>query len=418
MLANEEISDGNVPFHSIGVELLNRRTNRVVQLVNNVDPKTSLDGKRQWYNLEFVQPLYLRGVVIHASGYESWHEVEFEVFHIDGTVHIQSIKFNAGVSELALGKLASGFRFRPSERFSMVSSPKINRIVLIGLSLEEFHSYEWVVKDFEESKRLLAEREKAFEEKREQIASLEKTKAALDSEIGKSRSESEGFALKIAEFQVQSDNLKLQIINETSAVERLIAERNETLDAAMTASSALKRLKDELKMFPSEIAPFVEQGNKTIWWYLSIASPFALIIGIVLFVLFSGAADLTQLYKEQQEIDVWTIFLTRLPFVFLCVAMLEICGYIVGRLVFEIIKINRQRLNLSKISIIAKDVVDAASQSAPGLTDSQIVETEMRLKMEMLREHIKDYVGPEFEYKGTLLTSVVTAIVEKVGSSK
>ena len=82
---------------------------------------------------------------------------------------------------------------------------------------------------------------------------------------------------------------------------------------------------------------------------------------MVLWSLFSSAIDLTQLWRIEDDVNVWTIFLTRIPFVLVAIALVEACGFIVGRLIFEIVKINRQRLEFSKLSIIAKDVVLASS---------------------------------------------------------
>ncbi len=73
---------------------------------------------------------------------------------------------------------------------------------------------------------------------------------------------------------------------------------------------------------------------------LPLSLPFALVFFVILWSLFSSAIDLTQLWKNEDGIDIWTIFLTRLPFVIVAFALIEAAGFVVGRLVFEIIKIN------------------------------------------------------------------------------
>lgn len=412
-----EIDKEAAPFHEVSIELVSKRSNKVTQLVGNNDPNVYVDGKRQWYQIDFVQPIFLRGVQISATGYESWHEIEFEIIHIDGTTHIQSIRFDSGVSSLALGKLVSGLRFRPSERFSLLSSPKIHKILLLGLTLEEFHAYEWAVKSYENDLADLRARESAFEELKEQVTTLETKKASIESEIGKSRAELEILNSKLTEMKqsISASTEKLTSVQES--IRTYSGEREEVFEELVSSAKELETLKGELKIFPSQIAGFVEEGNRTIRWYLGLSVPFSLIIIFVAYSLFFSAVDLTQLYKAEPNLDIWSVFLTRLPFVLVSLAILEVCGYIVGRLIFEIVKVNRQRLNLSKLSIVARDVSSAASHGLDFSKD-ELYEREVKLKMELLREHIKEYIGQEFEYKGTLLSSVVSSVVERARTKK
>ena len=64
----------------------------------------------------------------------------------------------------------------------------------------------------------------------------------------------------------------------------------------------------------------------------------------------------------------------------------------------ELIKINRQRLNLTKISIIAKDVSASAEQGLD-LTSEQIYRLRTESKMSLLREHLKEYISSDVEQK-------------------
>lgn len=166
-------------------------------------------------------------------------------------------------------------------------------------------------------------------------------------------------------------------------------------------------------MFPSEIAGFVKEGNRNIIWYVVLSLPFIFVIYVVLHALFSSAIDLTQLWRKEEGVDIWTVFLTRIPFVIVALAILEVCGYIAGRLIFEIIKINRQRLSLSKLSIIAKDVSTASANNLE-MSDEELYQKETELKMQLLREHMKEYVGEDFSYKGTVIQSAIAAMVWKL----
>jgi hypothetical protein len=174
-----------------------------------------------------------------------------------------------------------------------------------------------------------------------------------------------------------------------------------------------KELVRELRLFPSEIAGFVKEGNRSIIWYTCLGLPFVVVLLLVLNKLFSNAVDLTQLYKSEADIDVWTVFLTRIPFVLVAITLIEVCGFVVGRLVFEVIRINRQRIEFAKLSIIAKDVSTASAVGLDEMSESDIHERETKLKMELLREHMKNFVGTEFEYKGTGLVAAIRGVAER-----
>ena len=126
---------------------------------------------------------------------------------------------------------------------------------------------------------------------------------------------------------------------------------------------------------------------------------------------------MTQVWRLDEGVDVWTVFLTRLPFVVVALAVIEACSSVVGRLVFEIVRINRQRTEFAKLSIIAKDV-STASADVSELPEEQVFEQETKLKMQLLREHMKSYHGKEFEYKGSALISALVGVAERLSSGR
>ena len=103
--------------------------------------------------------------------------------------------------------------------------------------------------------------------------------------------------------------------------------------------------------------------------------------------------------------------------VLVAVTLIEACAYVVGRLVFEVVRINRQRLDFAKLSIIAKDV-SAASARSTALTDGEVFDLETKLKMELLREHMKNYTGAEFEYKGSAIISALIGVADRLSGKK
>lgn len=148
-----------------------------------------------------------------------------------------------------------------------------------------------------------------------------------------------------------------------------------------------------------------------------IGTPFAAVFFVILWSLFSSSIDLTQLWRNEVDVDIWTIFLTRIPFVLVAVALIEACGFIVGRLIFEIVKINRQRLEFSKLSIVAKDVVTASVVDS-SMTDEERFGEETKLKMQLLQEHMKSRSSEEFKYTGSAITSAVIGVANRFSGNK
>lgn len=98
-------------------------------------------------------------------------------------------------------------------------------------------------------------------------------------------------------------------------------------------------------------------------------------------------------------------------------ALIEACGFIVGRLIFEIVKINRQRLEFSKLSIVAKDVVTASVVDS-SMTDEERFGEETKLKMQLLQEHMKSRSSEEFKYTGSAITSAVIGVANRFSGNK
>ena len=67
-----------------------------------------------------------------------------------------------------------------------------------------------------------------------------------------------------------------------------------------------------------------------------------------------------------------------------------------------------EKLNLTKLSIIAKDIVDLSSKDLE-LTDEQIQEANIYLRSEFVKAHMKEILGKDFEYQvrdKTILKSI------------
>lgn len=176
-----------------------------------------------------------------------------------------------------------------------------------------------------------------------------------------------------------------------------LSNRRELISSEITTKKDdLSKLKANLDLFPSELSDFVRQGarnTKTLFWLA--AAPIAVIVGMFA-LLISGAVDLSTKITTSQNINIEALIVSRMPYVFVAVTIVTACYKIARAFIVELININRQRLNLTKISIIAKDVSNS-SEFNLDLNENEIYNLRVRLKMDLLRDHLKNYVSPEFE---------------------
>ena len=160
--------------------------------------------------------------------------------------------------------------------------------------------------------------------------------------------------------------------------------------------STLSELESNIHLFPSELADFSVQGarDSRTFLYLS-AIPIAL-IALMFGVLMFGAADLTTKITESQNVNLAALAVSRAPYMIIACTIITASYYVAKMLILEMVRISRQRLSLTKISILAKDV----SSSIDG--DLEISEEEkyarrLTLKMDMMKDHLKEYLSSDFQ---------------------
>lgn len=419
---------GETPIPSpIPVSLFERQENKTTQLINNQSIEFFVEGRHRWYEFKFEEPIYVTNIQVTATGYDSWNDVSYELFCLDGNKESQSVKFSGSETSYSHSKVVTGFRFRPDAKWGSEEGRAVKSVIVTGLNLKDFHRLEAKLYQIEKYKQEAI----AVESKAASDAVILRSNAeTLTGEITNSRDEIRSLESLIGINTAQLDELKRSIEservidqNQKSALADIQSQltgyqdERRTLQAEISEkTNSLQSLTREVRLFPSEISGFVREGDRSIRHFIYLSIPFTAIILYVAYALFSSSIDLTQLWRRQPDIEVWTVFLTRLPFVLVSITILEVCGFIIGRFIFEILKINRQRLSLSKLSIIAKDV-SAASSYGSEFSEDEVFEKEARLKMELLKEHMKEYVSDSFEYKGTAVTSAIKAVARRLSKS-
>ena len=112
-----------------------------------------------------------------------------------------------------------------------------------------------------------------------------------------------------------------------------------------------------------------------------------------------GADSLKDAAWGKSFSEVVAAIVSRGPYVTLSLATIAACYGLAHFLLSEIVKINRQKLILSKLSIIATDVSKTASVDLRELNEEELFEKRVEFKMILLRDHLKTHISDDLSFK-------------------
>lgn len=394
-------------------ELQSRRSNKTTKLVANSGNDTSMNGANRWFEFNFTEPVFLCDVVVTMDNYGTYDTFEFKWDLAQGGQASQDIDRESDTTYRAtINQLVTGVSFKPPKKW--LTSTQIRSIKLVGFQIDELEEFVQLIARLDRFKGDIetvsvraidnaTEANESLEELRQErdqlaidVTASTKKVTNLNNQIGRLTEQRNGL---IADVNKREETItKLDEQEET--IKERIAERNSErtgLAGLITEQKQkLRSLQNDINMFPTEISGFVDQAvqsTKT-YWRLSWIPIFILVVITSLLVF--NAANLTTVVDEQDNARIFSILITRMPYVIISTAIIGAAYKLAALFVAEIMRINQQRLNLSKISIIATDVSKASEDGLEGLSDDEIYELRTRLKMDMLRDHMKDYLSKSF----------------------
>lgn len=245
----------------------------------------------------------------------------------------------------------------------------------------------------------------------------------IDTQISDGQGRIETLNATISEKLAQDSEIQSKIDRSEeslNSITSLVSERKEELATATKqresekaevdiAKSDLKKLKEDINLFPSEISGFVAQASKDIKIYTVFISSMILVVVSLFVWVLTGAFDLSEYVKEHPEVNVWSLLLAKVPLAMVVSAIVTAAYKISKVFIEELLKINRQKLSLTQVSIIAKDVSHAA-ESDLELSETDIYGLRLRTKMAMLADHIKTFIPTD---PGELLPQSIFSVFDK-----
>lgn len=441
MATIENITSNPKPdSYVIDANLVNASDRTKGKLINNSDETFTCELGPREITFKLVGPLYINSVEIMAE--ENIKKVKLRVENIinNRTITIdgeegetQNTKiFNVGkfaksiklqgsyLSKIKLGKLTiNGFRIQDlsdiEDKFTSLEQHIESTNLSVQNSNEDIINRESV---------LTAERNKFNEYKAslsEEINQSEEAKTVLIEEVEQLNKDKEDIEEKLIKINGEVVSLGDQInenYNKLSSVENNIDIKKSELkilnSGILQREAKKKELDSDISLFTDEIKSYVDECRSNINSYsLLCFIPWVLIL-VVTYKLFDGAAELVIGLNEMNDINVWDVLIGRIPFVFIS-SLIIITSFMVSEVFFKrIMEIHRDRLKLSKLSIIAKDVSDTEAQGLD-LDDQDIYQGRIALKMQLLRSHLSHEIDSDFEFNILDKTGVAKRIAAAYG---
>lgn len=408
-------NSSNPTINEIPFSFLSRPNNKTTKLVANSGEASPMRGENRWFEYEFSEPVFLSDVDISTKDYSSHHTFEFKWTSIAGGEIEKEIGGDKdGFFRLKVNQIVKAVAFRPPRAY--ITKPKLNSVFLRGITSEDVEQFLKSINRIDQLKSAaISEANKAIEaaeqantrilelgQKRDEINSQieedRKTSSELNSEIGRLTEQRNALATDVEGRKSETSRLQSHIDELKGSIAARNAEKVALAKQISESSQELKLLQDDINMFPTDIAGFAKeaaQNTKSYWWLSFV--PIALMV-VIAIILLSNAANLTTILDENSNARIVSIITTRLPFVIVSTAILGGAYKLAALLIGEIIRINRQRLNLSKVSIIATDISNASAAGIEELTSEEVYRLRASLKMDMLRDHMKQYISSDFAF--------------------
>jgi len=403
--------------YSINIDMIENHSGKVMNLIKDVD-EFSYQLNNKYYNFKFTEEVYIQSISFTAEGNTTLKGLELT--SIDYRDNSSTITFSHKEHNCWLPrKVMKEFKIKPPTRL-FKDKIKLTQINIVGFQLKDLDSIKSKVDEVSKYKESLntlldeietknqnlenslIEKNEIIAEKKIEIDKLNQNILDIEKEIDKISATKEVLEKDTTQLKVQKESLTTENTNLENNVQQLEEKSNKLNTNISNQTDELKKLTENTNIFATEMKEYIEQGNKDIKLYTKLSLIPWILIAIVSAIVFYGASDLTTVYTSSivngKEIDIGSIFWSRIPFVLIVISILFVSYEISKIFITNIIYIHKQKRTFTKIGILAKDI---AEESILGLDIDEKEKFELRtkLKMDLLKSHLKNDIGENYEYK-------------------
>lgn len=404
-------------------DLFEKPNNKTTRLLANATDRQPIEGRSRWFDYKLKGAHLVTSIEIDMTGYSEFSEFDVSWRDEEDTESKITVRPQNGLALVEINDFCKRISFRPPATW--FSKTSINSISVYGITRESLPLLLSNISDIDDYKnQIINIADKAI------AAADEKIQLSIRSQLERANHIKEIGTLKGNQARLKKSieeysNKRNELIAQNSAAEDSLESANQRLKQSISEAdltndkinslkleisqkeSILKELKGNINLFPTEIVEFVNQGSKNIRQYFWLAVIPIAIIGIMFVLLIQGAANLTTIYSTNPNLNISAIVLSRAPYVTIALAIITACYKISRSFILEMVRINNQRLSLTKIAIIAKDV-SASAATGLDLNEEDIYRLRTELKMQLLRDHMKEYLSKDFKIE--LPRQIVSAL--------
>lgn len=417
----DEISEEKQDFPKILVLSPHRveGSTALTKIVNNESPNVSKIINKNEYVLNLSKLMLLKSIKIETDDPSENLSKKLKVFYFDPISNQKHQCKNYFTSEnkhiLTINKVTQKILVQGITNGFITEKANISSINLIGYTPDSLSKIvksaeyieqkqesieqelnDMVFKSQEELERLELEIEESKSEIKEKKQDLEK----ISFDIIKNTEKHDALSAKILNAQKIINDKDSEIKRRDALILELesdIEDRKNTVSTLSNQSSILKeeiaRLQEDKSIFAIELKDYIGQGTSSKWQYFFLALiPLAVIASMAIMLFINASNFLEDLSTSR---NTWELILSRTPYTLISFALItasyQICAYFIKQLTH----INNERLNMTKLQIIAKDVTDTALD--PEIDDPEKrQELRARLKMEVLKNYMRKEFTEDF----------------------
>lgn len=274
-------------------------------------------------------------------------------------------EFETIVSELDYFRQIKGDREQYEEKISILKNSITDKLTQLTTKKDEYDKY------LEDNSNFEAEL-------LENIEILKEQKSNLQNNINQQNIEIESLSSQITAKDNQLAKLNEEISYQKTH-EKYLYGTNERLEKRR------KELEKSVNLFPDNLEGFITRATKTKWTYGFLAFIPLIILGFIVNLSWGTLKEFTAISTVETFEKAWIILIQRLPFTLLIITLASMCLAFLYKMVRHLTEIQQQELNLSKISMLARDVSDSEHSS---LEEKVIQKLRIDRKMKLIREFL------------------------------
>lgn len=411
LLLDQMSSQVDPKIEEVPFSLVANHERKTARLLSNSADQQSLKSRNSFFHFRFNEPIFVRGIEISLRDFIENSTFSYRWEGADGAIHEGTAQSSGDELKISIYGIAKSIAFKPPRAY--FTKPDIQSVTIFGFELVrsgDFIRYAENISDIKNQAIIKIEKElELLEAEKKKTALLEAQRGSLIQDIDAFKSTVSREQGKVKRIESQRDELiaKVGELERAASDEesRLQKAKEEVRKASAVRSSLskyiaerknkLSELEANIHLFPSELSDFSIQGAKDSRTFLFLSIVPLLLIVLMFSLLTKGAADLTTKITGSENINLAALAVSRAPYVIIACTIITASYYLVKMLVLEMIRISRQRLSLTKISIIAKDI-SASIDSDLDITPEERYSKRIILKMDMMKDHLKEYLSSDF----------------------